>query len=534
MVKLLIKNRLRSVLASMLRKKGGKSGGKGKIIGFLILYIYLIAYFIFMSVSAAIGLAEIFLVSGASWFYFGVFMLADVAILSFFSIFETKSELFECKDNDLLLSMPIKPQSIVVSRMSVVLIYNYLEQLVVLLPCTVVYAIYTADAIGVIGIITASLFLPLFAVALSSAVGYLIAMISRKIKRKTLVTTLISLAFLAAFFLGYNFLLSNMDSFMDGTQTEIAVFPESAPIIYYLGSAALLNPVNICTLIFGSLFVSTVAFFVISKSYIKITTDTGVAKRAVYKGEIVKRKSTLATLVNKEIKRFFSSTTYIMNGALGVVFTVVIAIIAVFNKSKRGEISLGLASELGGSSDFLFPLIICVLVLLSSTNMQSASALSLEGKNLWCVKSMPVSDREVLLSKMITQLVVTVPPALVAAVLFIIASSASVEYWAFYILTPIAANILFALLGIIMNVAFPKFDYENEVQPIKQSMAVFLTMMTQFVVSIMVITLNSLLAFIGLGIVAALLTFGIFVGFDVLFYFVLVGPCVRKYAALEP
>ncbi len=540
MIKLLIKNRLRSVLPAMLGKsaKGKKgSGGKpsiAKIVGFSLLFVYLIACFFFMSTSMALALAETVLQTGASWFYFGVFMLIDLAMIFFFSIFETKSELFECKDNDLLLSMPIRPRDIVASRVSVVVIYNYLEQLLIMLPCVVVYAIYTHDTIGIFGALIVSLFIPLLSTALSSAVGYLIAVISRRIRHKTLVTTLISIAFMIAFFFAYSALLNNMDSFAEGAGTQIIVLPESAPILYYVGSAALLKPLSLSMLILISVSLAALAYFLISKNFIKITTYTGISKKAVYRGVIAKRKIPIVALTGKEIRKFFSSANYMTNSAFGIIFALVVGIIAVINRSALGEVVALLSGELGFSDEFIFPFMICAVIILSCMNMQSASALSLEGKNLWCLKSMPVSDREVLLSKAIPQVIVTVPPTLVTSVLFIIATSAPIKYWIFFILTPIIANILFAFLGLVMNVAFPKLEFENEVQPIKQSMSVFLTMMSQLVLSLLFIMLNAIVAIFGFPILAAFLTLGILVGLSLLFYFILVGPCVKKYASLEP
>ncbi len=540
MVKILVKNRLRSVLPAMLGKsmknKNGSAGkpSVAKIVGFTVLIVYLIACFLFLSASLALSLAETVLKTGASWFYFGVFMLIDLGMIFFFSIFETKSELFECKDNDLLLSMPIKPRDIVASRVLVVVIYNYLEQLLIMLPCIVIYAIYTHDIIGIIGAFAVSLFIPLISTALSSAVGYAIAMISRRIRRKTLVTTLISIVFMVAFFFGYSAMLNNMDSFMEGTGAEITVLPESAPLLYCIGSVALLKPLNLTLFVLASVSISALAYFLISKNYIKITTYTGISKKAVYNGEITKRKSPLFALVGKEIRKFLSSTNYMMNSATGIIFSLVVGVLAVVKRSDILEVIDLLSGELGVNSEFIFPFMICAVIMLSCMNMQSASALSLEGKNLWCLKSMPVSDREVLLSKFVPQVIITVPPTVITSVLFIISTSAPVKYWIFFILTPALANILFALLGLVMNVAFPKLEFDNEVQPIKQSMAVFLTMMSQLVLALVFFGLNAIIAIIGFPIIAAFLTLGILVGLIFLFYFILVGPCVKKYSSIEP
>ena len=154
MIKILIKNRLRALFGSMVGKgKGGevKKASVGKIVGFAILYAYLALVFIGLAVGAAVIFASAFLGEGGDWIYFAIFSLASLTVVFVLSIFETKSELFECKDNDLLLSMPIKPRDIVVSRIVVVLIYNYFTAAIVMLPAVVVYAIFTLNPLGIIG-----------------------------------------------------------------------------------------------------------------------------------------------------------------------------------------------------------------------------------------------------------------------------------------------------------------------------------------------------------------------------------------------
>jgi len=192
MIKYLIKNRLRSALGAMVGKgKGGavKKASAGRIVGFTLLYAYVIGTFLLLSSIVSFSLGAVLIPGGASWLYFSVFMIASFSIVFIFSIFETKSELFECKDNDLLLSMPIKPKDIVISRISVVLIYNYIEELIIMLPCIVSYSIFSrGDIIGVLGALVMSMLLPLFATAIASGVGYVVAIVSKRTKKNSFVT----------------------------------------------------------------------------------------------------------------------------------------------------------------------------------------------------------------------------------------------------------------------------------------------------------------------------------------------------------
>ena len=128
MIKILVKNRLSALFGTAVSKgrDGAVKAGKGRILLFSLLYLLLISLFAGMSVIGAVTLGFVLIPIGASWLYFAIFFLVSFTLIFVLSIFETKSELFECKDNDLLLSMPIKPRDIVASRVLVVLIYNYI------------------------------------------------------------------------------------------------------------------------------------------------------------------------------------------------------------------------------------------------------------------------------------------------------------------------------------------------------------------------------------------------------------------------
>ena len=172
MTKKLIALRFLSILNSiaMGRKKGKSSSySKARLLGYLLIYAYLIATFVSLSSMIAYSLGSVFIPLGFETLYFGLFMTASVTLVFVLSIFETKSELFESKDNELLLSMPIKPNSIVLSRIVTVLVYNYIETLIVMVPAIVVYGIVGGSVVGVLGASVTTLILPLLATALAWA-----------------------------------------------------------------------------------------------------------------------------------------------------------------------------------------------------------------------------------------------------------------------------------------------------------------------------------------------------------------------------
>ena len=96
-------------------------------------------------------MAPVLIAIGADWFYFFMFVGIDALLVFIFGVFQTKAEIFECRDNELLLSMPIKPISIVLSRVLSVIIWNYIESLIVFAPAVTVYAAFGGSLRGIIG-----------------------------------------------------------------------------------------------------------------------------------------------------------------------------------------------------------------------------------------------------------------------------------------------------------------------------------------------------------------------------------------------
>ncbi len=536
MIKYLVKNRLRSALGAIIGKgKGGtvKKASHLKIVAFILLYAYIIGFFLFISGMASFAFGASLIPSGASWMYFAIFMIASFSFVFILSIFETKSELFECKDNELLLSMPIKPRDIVISRISVVLIYNYIEELIIMLPCILFYAIFSKwNIVGILGGLAVTVLIPLFATAIASAVGYVAALVSKKMKRNSLMTFVLAVIFLFVYMFGYSAVVEKANGFLSQSHT---LTPSDSPLLYFIGSAAEFKPVSIIALAVFSIGSAALAYTVISKSYIKIVTDKKGEKRNVYKEEKLKNKGALYALTYKELKRFFSSATYMINTGIGLIFEIFLAVFALVKRNSLIETIKLLSDELALSSteDIICPMMIVALVFISGFTTISSCALSLEGKNLWVIKTLPVNSRDVMISKTLPHIIVSVPPTLISSILLIIASGASLKYWPFFILTPIAATVFSAFLGLIINVAFPKFEYDNEAQPIKQSLAVFLVMIIQMLIGLVVFGLTVLLSIFAFGFLAAVLVLLFFIGLSAALCAILLGPSARKYEKIE-
>ena len=109
----------------------------------------------------------------------------------------------------------------------------------------------------------------------------------------------------------------------------------------------------------------------------------------------------------------------------------------------------------------------------STTN----SSISLEGKSLWIIKMLPVSTSKIFASKIMVNLTVLLPTAIIVCTFFGIYLKLSLVNFIFTYLISFAYSIFTSVLGLLLNLLFPKFDYDNEVRVIKQSLAVFLSIL---------------------------------------------------------
>ena len=483
MIKSLLALRMRSALSGVgkLTKKA-KSANPTKarkiasIALFSLICALLVASVEFIFVGMAVIIAPTLIAAGADWFYFLLFICIDVTLVFILGVFTAKSEIFECKDNELLLSMPIRPRDIVISRILSVIIWNYLSTALFFIPAIIVYAVFGGSYLGVIGSSVVLLFLPLLPTAISALVGYAVSLLTAKFKNKTLITVIFFFAFFALYMVGYTALVSGMENMLlavGGAAERVGRFA----FLRAIGDAAVLKPLPLVLLCLTALLSLALTVVAISLGFSKIVSGVRGGKKVVYRAKKHSGRPPVFALVRKELTRFFTSSTYIINDSLGVIFALVAAIYVIVKRDMIVPLAAAFASLVGvGNEVIITAALPAVIGLCASMSFISSCSLSLEGKSFPLLKSLPVTAKQVLLAKTLSHLIITAPVVLVSSVLMCIGAGQYSYIW-FYILAPQILNAACALFGIIFDTAFPNFDYKNEVVVIKQSISVFLTLL---------------------------------------------------------
>ena len=136
MLKLLVKKQLTEIFRSYFYdQKKNKKRSTGATIAFFILFALLMVVllggmFTLLSLALCVSLVS----AGMGWFYFTIMTLLALLLGVFGSVFNTYSSLYLSKDNDLLLSLPIPTDCIIVSRLLSVYLMGLMYSGVVMLP----------------------------------------------------------------------------------------------------------------------------------------------------------------------------------------------------------------------------------------------------------------------------------------------------------------------------------------------------------------------------------------------------------------
>ena len=120
----------------------------------------------------------------------------------------------------------------------------------------------------------------------------------------------------------------------------------------------------------------------------------------------------------------------------------------------------------------------------------TSSSISLEGKTINITKSMPISEKDILKSKILLCYVIEIPFIIVSLIIFIIKFNPSLIYILSYVLLAIFSILFTSSLGLIANLKYPKMEYSSDVEVVKQSTSVMISVfsgMAIFILSILTV-----------------------------------------------
>lgn len=391
-------------------------------------------------------------------------------------IYKSGSLLYNCKDDNLLLALPISKKTVLFSRVFKFYVFELLYNSMYIVPAMACYAVHvnpgpTFYLVSVIGL----LIFPIIPVIVSCIFGSTITFFSSKFRFKNAMQTIITMLFLLLIL----YISFNYESMMTGLAEHANTINEYITTMYYPAGAYIklileFNVVDLLTFIFSQLALLVFLVFLMSKLYFKTNSSVKTIKtkkvtKVSYKG--VKKHSPRIALIKKEFKRFFSSPVFIINAGFGLVMFVAGCIVAIIKVGDIANSIVGIDNPMQmireNASCILF-VFMCFGTFMSSL---TSCMISLEGKSYNILKVFPIKASKIFESKILTAMIIILPCIILGDLVVIFGLQLPIFDSILLLISAISLTLLSQTFGLLINIRYPKMNYSTDAEAVKQSLS---------------------------------------------------------------
>ena len=458
-----------------------KNDKRKKIFKSLIIILILL-YLAFSIYMATRELMPVFISINKPLYLLSLLFAICSAYIFIANIFKIKDLLFDFKDYDLLMSLPVGRNMVLASKITSLYITNLLYTLVIMIPGYLAYISFLDlphDWLFFVLLPT----IPIIPILLSSIISIIITWITSMFSNKNIGSYVVNILLIASvLFFYFNMYSIDTNQVVNNSVNIVNSFSKYYPLTSVF--ASLLEEISLTSLLIYfivPIILTGIFIVIIDLSYIRLRTRL-LRQNVKNNYRIVKytTNSSLFSLYKKELKKYFSNSLYVINTAFGCILVFVLIIAILLFKDN----AINYFSKITGFSDTIKTNVFVILSLLCALSSTTNSSLSLEGKSFWIVKMLPVSTSKIFLSKILVNLTILIPTIIVGGTFFGIYLHLSPIEFLYIYLTPLSYALFASIGGLLLNVIFPRFDYENELRVIKQSLSVFLTIVIGLSLSI--------------------------------------------------
>ena len=405
----------------------------------------------------------------------------------FLTIFYSNGILFGSRDIETLLSLPLKSSDIISSKFMFMYLLNFLIGFMFMLPGGIVWVLNgSLNVLQIILYFTSMIFVPLIPMCIAACMGMIVVAVSSYFKRKNVIALIFSFVMIGI--IGY-IAVSAMKS---GNEDSIEIMLSKQITALYPISGLFVQHPNFPMHIGMGLFIafSTAVFYIFVKifamKYGLLNTLAKTTSRYSDNKKSYNRKSIFLALYKKEMGRFLSSYMAILNAGLGVILLCVFSMFLLFNSVEQ----IGESSGIENINEYLSNFAPLFIASMLSLSCPAASAISLEGKNIWILQSSPVKVKMILNSKIAVNLTLHLIGYMISIFAFTLKLDMNFIQVINLIIVPICYSIFITVIGISLNIKYPNYEWESEMMVVKQSMPVIVSGLVGIIALITPILLN--------------------------------------------
>ena len=442
----------------------------------LLLPIMIAAVLMFSIGSYAERIITVLSIVHLEYVVISIFVLLTFILTLVEGIYKSSNLLFNCKDDNLLLSMPIKKSIVLFIRVFKFYVFELMYNSLFLLPALVVYAMHVKVGVSYYMVCVIGLFLlPIIPIIISCFIGGIISFSSSKFKKKNIAQIFITTVFLVVvLYLSFNLenIIQNLGDNALNVNTYITKLYYPAKLFINLIIGFNLKDLLLFLIINISVFIITL--IALGNIYFKINSRAKmVNSKTKNKNYKIKTSMPIVSLIKKELNRFINSPVFVTNAAFGLVlFLIGCILICVKQDYILSKIAMQGLDFTIDNIKYYMPVIlfgfICFSSLMSSI---TSSMISLEGKSFNILKSLPISPFKVIISKVLIAALIMLPFILSGDILIFIKFKFTFIQVIIILVSSIIMPVVSGIIGIMINLKYPKMNAKTDTEVVKQSIS---------------------------------------------------------------
>ena len=406
-------------------------------------------------------------------------------VVFLFSLIKVGPTLYERGDLEILGALPLRSSVLVAARFFTLYQGAFGLTVGTALPAGLIWLIMEGKgAEHLLLLLTGLPFMPLLPLTAACILGAVIMAVSAGMRHTRLFVQILTLSLTLLLVCGFLALSFGGGASAPGT---LGILLETAvlwmerlypPATLYVAGVAEGNPAAFLCFIGLSAGIFAAFVILVQRKFRKICGILQERHTAVrFQLGPQRSASLLSAMYRKELRRYFSSNVYVTNTLIAWLMLLAASAVCMFFGPERtmGLILQGMElTAREGALSGPERQVPCLLALFGVMGNTTAVSLSMEGKKLWIVQTLPMPMRVLGLAKVLVYLTMAVPSILLSCLLLALGG------WETGIMTaaePLCHVLFSAAFGLWMNRKLPNLGWNSEAEAVKRGGSLFLTML---------------------------------------------------------
>lgn len=478
---------LTKVLIKNSFQKYNENNKNKNIVGKVILYILLGAYLMGIFAFLSYGLISTLKQANQESMFIGIFLLGLALLTIIQSIISATNVFYFSKDIEYILPLPLKPKEILISKLNVILITEYIMEIIFAVTPITIYGIITLQGpmFYIISLLVLIVF-PIIPILIATFIIMIIMSFSKRFKNKDrfrLIAPLIGiiLAVIMSFSLSgtTNYSEEDLLNSLKQANSMVEMVSDNLPIIKPAINAIVNSSFVEFLKLLGITLILYIVFILIgNKIYFRGVIgnlSSGTKKGKEVKLKKIKTNSIGKSYIIKEFKVLLKKPIFFIQCVLPSVLMPIIFLgifIVTLNTNNSQEALNEFKSVLGIyiETPIGLAIIISVTEFLTSMLYIAPTVISRDGQNAIFMKYIPISYYKQLIYKGIPNIFFgTITSTIVIAFIYILAKPSLLFLLTVFIINLILL-ILQTLLMELVDLRKPKLEWTTEYAVVKQNL----------------------------------------------------------------